>query len=437
MILDMYQIIYKKRTHQILSKAEIEYFINGYVAEQIPDYQTSALLMALFLNGISDEELFYLTQAMIESGDKIKLPHNERKIIDKHSTGGVGDKTSFVVSSILAAYGFKIGKMSGRGLGFTGGTLDKLESIPGFDISLSNEAFVNQVETVGLSIVGQTKNLVPADKKLYALRDVTATVDHIALIASSIMSKKLASDSDGILLDVKVGSGAFMKDLDSARSLAQTMVSLGKQFDRKTVAVLTNMSDPLGSCVGNALEIKEAIDTLKGNGAEDFSLLCRSLSEIIIGKMDTESSKEQIQKRVHELIASGQAFDKFVEFIVAQGGDKKYILSPELLPSAPYIYSYVAKEKGTIQAIDTQKIGLAAVALGAGRRKKEDTINHKTGFYFHKKLGHAVSEGEVILDIHYETEIECQQALEILDGAFQISPQKMPFEKQMIYEIIE
>jgi len=434
--MNMYNIIYKKRCNEVLSKEEIEFFIDKYSKEEIPDYQASALIMAMFINGINHEELVYMTKAMIESGEKIEIPQIKKIVIDKHSTGGVGDKTSFVVSSLLASYGFAVAKMSGRGLGFTGGTLDKLESIPGFKINISNDDFINQVNEVGLSIIGQTKNLVPADKKLYALRDVTATVDNIELIASSIMSKKLACHSDGIILDVKVGSGAFMKTIADAEKLAKTMVDLGNSFNRKTVAVLTNMDDPLGNAVGNSLEVKEAVETLRGNGPLDFNELCLTLTKTIISKYEPGKDIKEIEEKLQKLIDTGIALEKFKEFIAAQGGDIEIINDLDKLPIAKHKKTYIASKRGVIKYIDTEKIGMAAVSLGAGRRKKEDSIDYGSGFYFHKKLGNRVNKGDIILDIYYNDENSYEEAKNIIDEALKIDENIESFKKKIIHKII-
>jgi len=434
--MNMYNIIYKKRCNEVLSKEEIEFFIDKYSKEEIPDYQASALIMAMFINGINHEELVYMTKAMIESGEKIEIPEIKKIVIDKHSTGGVGDKTSFVVSSLLASYGFAVAKMSGRGLGFTGGTLDKLESIPGFKINISNDDFINQVNEVGLSIIGQTKNLVPADKKLYALRDVTATVDNIELIASSIMSKKLACHSDGIILDVKVGSGAFMKTIADAEKLAKTMVDLGNSFNRKTVAVLTNMDDPLGNAVGNSLEVKEAVETLRGNGPLDFNELCLTLTKTIISKYEPDKDIKEIEEKLQKLIDTGIALEKFKEFIAAQGGDIETINDLDKLPIAKHKKTYIASKRGVIKYIDTEKIGMAAVSLGAGRRKKEDSIDYGSGFYFHKKLGNRVNKGDIILDIYYNDENSYEEAKNIIDEALKIDENIESFKKKIIHKII-
>lgn len=434
--MNMYNIIYKKRCNEVLSKEEIEFFIDKYSKEEIPDYQASALIMAMFINGINHEELVYMTKAMIESGEKIEIPEIKKIVIDKHSTGGVGDKTSFVVSSLLASYGFAVAKMSGRGLGFTGGTLDKLESIPGFKINISNDDFINQVNEVGLSIIGQTKNLVPADKKLYALRDVTATVDNIELIASSIMSKKLACHSDGIILDVKVGSGAFMKTIADAEKLAKTMVDLGNSFNRKTVAVLTNMDDPLGNAVGNSLEVKEAVETLRGNGPLDFNELCLTLTKTIISKYEPGKDIKEIEEKLQKLIDTGIALEKFKEFIAAQGGDIEIINDLDKLPIAKHKKTYIASKRGVIKYIDTEKIGMAAVSLGAGRRKKEDSIDYGSGFYFHKKLGNRVNKGDIILDIYYNDENSYEEAKNIIDEALKIDENIESFKKKIIHKII-
>lgn len=398
----MVDLIIKKRDGLILTKEEIKFIIDGYVDGSIPDYQISALLMAIFYNPLTDDEIWALTEAMLKSGEEIDLTEVSGIKIDKHSTGGVGDKTSLVVGPIVASLGIKIAKMSGRGLGHTGGTLDKLESIPGFKIEISSENFFKQVNEIGLSIIGQSKNITPADKKLYALRDVTGTVESTGLIASSIMSKKLASGADYIVLDVKVGSGAFMKNVDDASLLAEKMVKIGKNAGRNTVAILTDMEQPLGFAVGNALEVIEAIETLKGKGPKDFDLLCRSLSIEILLVSKIANTIEEAEKMVSEVIDNGKALEKFAEMIKYQGGNPNVINNYSLFANAEEEIEliYLETEECYVEHIDALMIGEAAMHLGAGRATKEDIIDHGVGIVLHKKVGDRVCQGECIAKIY-------------------------------------
>ncbi len=429
--------IAKKKYGGTHTREEIEWFIKGYIDGDIPDYQVSAWLMAVWFNGMTYQETADLTYVMMHSGDLVDLSDIEGVKVDKHSSGGVGDKTTFVVGPILAALGYKVAKMSGRGLGHTGGTLDKLESIPGLNVYLPMDQFKDIVRRVGMAVVGQTANLVPADGKLYALRDVTATIDSIPLIASSIMSKKLAVGTDLISLDVKVGKGAFMKTLEEARKLAKTMVELGKALGRDTIAHLTNMDQPLGIAVGNSVEVAEAIETLKGNGPEDFTTLCVGLAASTMYHLGDANSYEEAEKKVWDVIESGKALEVFGNMIEAQGGDKKVIDDPwAVMQRAPHKYEYKADAPGYIKEVDAYKVGMAVVDLGGGRVKKTDPIDHSVGIYVHGKIGDKVSAGDVLLEIYYSDEEKLKEALKRLEGTFTIVSEEVA-KPPVIYEHIE
>ena len=400
----MVDIIIKKRDGHILSKEEIHFFIKGYVDGAIPDYQVSALLMAILDHGMNMEEIVTLTDEMLHSGDVMDLSAIAGHKVDKHSTGGVGDKTSLVLGPLVASRGAKLAKMSGRGLGHTGGTLDKMESIPGMRISVSNEHFIRQVNQIGIAIVGQTGLLVPADKKLYALRDVTGTVESLPLIASSIMSKKLASGSDSILLDVKFGQGAFMKTLDDARELAKTMVAIGHNLGRDTRAILTDMDQPLGYAVGNALEVKEAIDTLKGHGPKDLVELCLEAGAIMLMQAGVYKDHDSAIKALQESLDNGDAFNKLKEMVDWQGGDVSYIENPNKFPLAKHIVEVKSDVLGHIARIDALMIGESAMRLGAGREKLEDKIDMSAGIVLNKKIGDTIEVGETLCTIHTNIE---------------------------------
>ncbi len=378
--------------------------IKGYTDGTIPDYQMSAFAMAVFFNGMTPDEIANLTMAMVESGDQVDLSAIEGIKVDKHSTGGVGDTTTLVLAPLVASLGVPVAKMSGRGLGHTGGTLDKLESIPGFHIEISEQEFFDLVNKNKVAVIGQTGNLTPADKKLYGLRDVTATVNSIPLIASSIMSKKIAAGADAIVLDVKVGSGAFMKDLDSARKLAKTMVEIGNNVNRKTMAVISNMDQPLGYAVGNALEVKEAIDTLKGQGPEDLYDLCLTLGSQMVVLANKAKTIDEARQMLEESIRSGKALEKFKTFVAAQGGDPSVIDDPSKLPAAKFTFEVPAKEDGYVSKIVAESIGTAAMLLGAGRATKESTIDLSVGLVLRKKIGDKVEKGESLVTIHSNTE---------------------------------
>lgn len=430
----MYDIIMKKRNGYALTNEEIEYFVGGYTKGEIPDYQISALLMAVYFSGMSEEETFNLTMAMANSGDILNLSEIEGIKVDKHSTGGVGDKTSLVVGPMVAALGVPVAKMSGRGLGHTGGTIDKLESIPGFSTVLPKERFTDNVNKIKIALVGQTANLAPADKKLYALRDVTATVDNLSLIASSIMSKKLASGADAIVLDVKTGSGAFMKQEDDAIELARAMVGIGNRAGRDTVAVVTNMDEPLGNAVGNALEVKEAIDALNGNGPEDLVELSLVLgSQMLMAAGNVESMEEGI-KKLNETIENGSAKNKFREFIMAQGGNGDIVDDINLLPKASIVMDIIAEENGFVKRIDTEQVGLASLVLGGGRETKDSIIDLSVGIVLRKKVGDQVLKNDVVATIHANDIEKLKQAKEKLEIAYEFS--KTPVKSQQLIKWI-
>ncbi|MBD1222668.1 pyrimidine-nucleoside phosphorylase [Virgibacillus halodenitrificans] len=400
----MYDIIEKKRDGEELTSEEINYFIEGYTNGDIPDYQTSALLMAIYFQDMTEEERANLTLAMVESGDQINLSDINGVKVDKHSTGGVGDTTTLILAPLVASVGVPVAKMSGRGLGHTGGTIDKLESVPGFHVEISNDEFINLVNRNKVAVIGQSGNLTPADKKIYGLRDVTATVSSIPLIASSIMSKKIASGADAIVLDVKTGSGAFMKELKDAQSLAKAMVSIGNKVGRNTMAVISDMSQPLGYAIGNALEVKEAIETLKGKGPEDLTELCLTLGSQMVVLAKQAENLDEARNKLEENLRNGKAFEKFKEFLESQGGDPSVADQPELLPQAKYKIDVPAKEAGTVSEIVANEIGTAAMMLGAGRATKESEIDLGVGIVLHKKIGDSVEKGETLLTVHSNKE---------------------------------
>ena len=416
----MVDIITDKRDGKTLSNEQISFFVRGYVENKIPDYQISSLLMAILFNGMNKEELATLTNEMMHSGDVFDLSSIKGIKVDKHSTGGVGDKTSLVLGPLVASCGAKLAKMSGRGLGHTGGTLDKMESIPGLRITLTEEEFIKQVNDVGLAIIGQTGTLVPADKKLYALRDVTGTVESIPLIASSIMSKKLASGSDTILLDVKVGSGAFMKDMESARTLANTMVEIGKSFNKDTRAILTDMDEPLGLAVGNSLEVIEAINTLKGNGPEDFVSLCLKAASIMLTQAKITKNEEEAFIMLNENIKNGKALKCLKDLVRAQGGDVSYIDDISKFPVAKNINQIIAKKDGYVKRIVALQIGECAMKLGAGRATKESDIDLSAGIVLNKKIGHKVKKGDILATSYTNIDGDISSILEDINNAFVI-----------------
>ena len=391
--MNIVEIINKKRLGLELTKEEIEYFVSGYVKEELKDYQISSLLMAICLNGMTDNEIYYLTEAMLNSGDVIDLSMFEGIKVDKHSTGGVGDKTTLILLPLVASCGVVAPKMSGRGLGFTGGTIDKLEAIPGFKTSLDNEAFTKQINDIGVAVVSQTGNLVPADKKIYALRDVTGTVESIPLIASSIMSKKLASGADKIVIDLKVGNGALMKTLEDAKMLANMMVEIGKKHNKETVCLITDMNQPLGCAIGNALEVKESIDVLNNKGPKDIRNLVIVLGTIMVS-MGLSISYEEANKKVLEVLKTGKAYDKFKEMVKYQGGDlDKLVISDKVI-------SVKSKKTGFIKKVDTDKLGEIVRKLGGGRYNKEDDIDHSVGIVLSVKKGDYILEDEEVLKVY-------------------------------------
>ena len=412
----IYNIIEKKRDGQELSREEINFFINEYTAGQIPDYQASALLMAIFLNGMNERETADLTYAMADSGDRIDLSAINGIKVDKHSTGGGGDKTTLILAPIVAACGIPVAKMSGRGLGHTGGTIDKLEAIPGFSTSITREKFIENVNEIGLSIAGQTGNLAPADKKIYALRDVTATVNNISLIASSIMSKKLASGADKIVLDVKTGSGAFMKTLEDSIELARAMVKIGKNTGRETVAVVTDMDIPLGQCIGNSLEVIEAIETLKNHGPQDLREVSFELAARML-ELSGFGNKQRCVEKVDEVVSNGDALKKLARMIEKQGGDSRVIEDYSLFPQAKYKYQYISKRSGYIELMKTDLIGTASLVLGAGRETKDSNIDYSAGIILNKKTGDGIKPGELLATLYTNREDKIPEACELLESA--------------------
>ena len=399
----MYDIILKKRANLPLTDEEIRFVIDGYVKGEIPDYQVSALLMTIVFNGMNARELGTLTLAMAQSGNMVDLSNIDGITVDKHSTGGVGDKTTLIIAPLVAACGGKVAKMSGRGLGHTGGTIDKMESIPNLKVSLEQDAFINQVNKIGLAVIGQSEGLAPADKKLYALRDVTGTVDSIPLIASSVMSKKLASGAQAILLDVKVGSGAFMKNIEDARELAKAMVDIGKENGRSVKAILTDMDRPLGHAIGNALEIREVIDTLKGHGPEDLTHECIIMAAhmLVLSHM---CDYETALNRVQQALDSGVALERLRLMVDAQGGDSRVIDDESILTIGQFTYDVIAPQDGYITHMNTEQCGIASVMLGAGRTVKDGPIDYSAGIVMHKKTGDAVSMGERIATLYASDE---------------------------------
>ena len=396
----MVDLIIKKREGGALTREEIAFWIDGYVNGVIPDYQVSAMNMAILFKGMSEEEVINLTDLMEHSGETLDLSNLKGVKVDKHSTGGVGDKTSLVLGPMVAACGATFAKLSGRGLGHTGGTLDKLESIPGLTIQVNGERFINQVNKIGIAIAGQTQSLVPADKKMYALRDVTGTVESIPLIAASVMSKKLAAGTDAILLDVTLGNGAFMKDINQARTLARLMCKIGNGLKRDTRAVLSNMNEPLGLAVGNALEVKEAIAALHGEGPEDLMELCYTSGSIMLEQARICKNLAEGRKMLEEVVKDGSAFNKFLEMVQAQGGDVEYILHPEKFTVAKNIIPIYAKEEGYVESINALEIGLSSMTLGGGRETLDDVIDMAAGIMLNKKVGDYVKEGEVLCYLH-------------------------------------
>lgn len=431
----MYDLIRKKRNGEALTGEEIQFMVMEYVRGNIPDYQMSAFLMAVYFQGMTKEETLAMTLAVAHSGDMVDLSRIRGVKVDKHSTGGVGDKTTLIIAPIAAACGVKVAKMSGRGLGHTGGTVDKLEAIPGMRTSLDRETFFRIVNETGLSVIGQSGNLAPADKLLYALRDVTATVDSIPLIAVSIMSKKLAAGNDCILLDVKTGSGAFMKTVEDSKALAREMVAIGENAGKRTVALITNMDIPLGYNIGNSLEVLEAVETLKGKGPEDLTQVCLELAANMLhlaGKGELDTCREMAKGA----IADGSALERFAAMVKAQGGDTSVIYDTELLPKAPFSRQVKAGSAGYLSYMDTEGCGVASVLLGAGRETKESAIDHTAGIVIHCKTGDYVKEGQALATMYASREELFDDAGRRYLQAICISPEK-PGEEPLIYERVE
>ena len=437
LLMRMVDLIIKKRQGEALTREEIAFWIDGYVNGVIPDYQTSAMTMAILFKGMTEEEVINLTDLMEHSGDTLDLSNLKGVKVDKHSTGGVGDKTSLVLGPMVAACGATLAKLSGRGLGHTGGTLDKLESIPGLRIALSEKEFEEQVNRIGIAIAGQTQSLVPADKKMYALRDVTGTVESIPLIAASVMSKKLAAGTDAILLDVTLGNGAFMKDINQARTLAKLMVKIGNGLNRDTRAVLSNMNEPLGLAVGNALEVKEAIAALHGQGPEDLMDLCYIAGGVMLVQAKVAKDEMEGRKMLEKVIQDGSAFNKFLEMVKAQGGDIEYILHPEKFEVAKNIVPIYAKNRGYVKNIDALEIGLSSMTLGGGRETLDDVIDMAAGIMLNKKVGDQVNEGDVLCYLHSNKNVTLinRVAKQVL-AAFEISEEKVEKPK-VVLEIIQ
>lgn len=431
----MYDIIMKKRNGAELTEEEIQYFIEGYTKGEIPDYQVSALMMAIFFRKMTQRETLSLTMAMAHSGDMLDLSAIHGVKVDKHSTGGVGDKTSLALAPMVAACGIPVAKMSGRGLGHTGGTIDKLESFPGFSTALTRQQFIDNVNRIGIAIMGQTADLAPADKKLYALRDVTATVDNMSLIASSIMSKKLAAGADAIVLDVKTGSGAFMKAEADARALAEEMVQIGRNAGRKTYAVISDMDQPLGLAVGNALEVKEAVATLRGEGPEDFMELCLTLGSLMLIAGGKTDSAEEARKMLKGVIADGSALNRLAGFVEAQGGDRRAVYDTDLLPKAEILHPILAPADGYIDHIICDEVGICSLLLGGGRETLHSGIDLSVGLVLCKKAGDAVRKGDILAVIHANDEKKAQEAQKRYLAACRITqapPEKRPFIKAII-----
>ncbi len=433
----MYDIILKKRNGERLNAAEIAYFINGYVSGDIPDYQVAALLMAIYFKGMDARETADLTMAMVDSGERIDLSAVSGIKVDKHSTGGVGDTTTLIVAPLVAACGVPVAKMSGRGLGHTGGTIDKLETIRGFNVNQPIDDFISIVNEIGVAVVGQTGNLVPADKKLYALRDVTATVDNISLIASSIMSKKIASGADAFVLDVKAGSGAFMRETEKAFELAKEMVAIGTHVGKRTIAIVTDMNQPLGMTIGNALEVKEAIEILSGMNKEsalrEVSLLIGAYMLLAVQKCQTVEEGIQI---LVQTLESGKGLEQLKKMIAAQGGDSRVVDNPSLLPQANRMIEVKTQKEGWIFAMDTQDIGSSAMLLGAGRKTKEDIIDLAVGMVMQKRIGDYVKQGESIAKFYINEEKMLDEAIDLFKRAVHIEAQK-PINKPLMYGVVD
>lgn len=427
-------IIEKKKKGHALSKNEIDFFIEGYTNNEIPDYQMSSLLMAIYFQGMNTDETTNLTMSFVNSGDIIDLSAIKNITVDKHSTGGVGDKISLILMPLVSLAGVSVAKISGRGLGHTGGTIDKLETIDGFNIEISNEKFIENVNKYNMSISGQSANLTPADKKIYSLRDVTATVDSIPLIASSIMSKKIASGTDAIVLDVKVGKGAFMKTIEEARDLATTMVNIGKSLGKKTVAILTNMNQPLGYEVGNANEIIETMQVLRGKGSEDETVVALTIAAYMCILGEVYKDFDTAYRELESMISSGAAINNFKKFIKIHGGNYEIVENTNKLPKSKYSYEIVSEEEGYVKTIDAEIVGLTAMLLGSGRKNKEDSIDYSAGISLKKKIGDQVKIGDTLCVLHTNYN-KFDNAIETINNAFLISKDQ-PKKEKYIYDII-
>lgn len=434
--MNIVDIILKKRNGGVLSEEEIQFFVRGVKDETIPKYQISALLMAIYFSGMNAQEVAVLTREMAMSGDRLSFPNLRHPIVDKHSSGGVGDKTSLVIASIVAACGLPIAKLSGRGLGFTGGTIDKLESIPGFRTELTEEEFEQCVAQDGIAIIGQSADIAPVDKVLYGLRDVTGTVDSVPLIAASIMSKKLADGSDAIVLDVKYGSGAFMKTPEEAIHLAEVMVGIGNDNGKKTIALVTDMTQPLGSAVGNSLEVREAIDALHGNGPADFMEECLALASAMLVAGEKADTQEQARKMVEEAIASGAAFEKFKAMVRNQGGDVSYVEEPQKFEEAQLRLEGTAPKDGMVASIDAEEIGKSSLLLGAGRRKTDDAIDFAVGLLIHKKVGDTVKKGDSLFTVFANDRAKGEEAVRLAQSAYGYSDSVIKKRHTPVYAVL-
>lgn len=432
----MVDLILKKRNGEELTKEEIHFIIEGYTKGEIPDYQISAWTMAVYFQGMTEKETGILTEAIVRSGEQVDLSGIYGHKADKHSTGGVGDTTTLVLAPLVASAGIPVAKMSGRGLGHTGGTIDKLESFSGFNVEVNREQFLEQVNRIGLAVIGQSGNLTPADKKLYALRDVTGTVESIPLIASSIMSKKIAAGADSIVLDVKTGSGAFMKNLDKARELAKAMVNIGKHVGRNTIAIISDMNQPLGYAVGNALEVKEAIATLKGEGPKDLEELCLTLGSYMLVLSERAQDFEEGYQILTEKIADGSALNKLRELVQAQNGDVTQVDQPDQLPKATYQIEVKSPTSGYVSRIACDQLGTAAMLLGAGRATKEDKIDLAVGLVLNKKIGDPVEKGETLLTLHANSQKNIEQVTEMIINAYEFTAEQAET-PTLIYEVIK
>lgn len=432
----MVDLIHKKREGMELSTEEIDYIVDGYTNNEIPDYQVSAFAMAIFFRGMNERETSDLTMAMVKSGDQIDLSAIDGIKVDKHSTGGVGDTTTLVLGPLVASAGVPVAKMSGRGLGHTGGTIDKLESIEGFHVELSNQEFIDQVNSIKLAVIGQSANLTPADKKLYSLRDVTATIESTPMIAGSIMSKKIAAGADAIVLDVKTGDGAFMKTEEQSFQLAKALVNIGTVTNRKTVAVVSDMDQPLGYAVGNAIEVREAIDTLKGEGPKDLEELCLFLGAQMLVLADKTETVEEGQQILREIINSGKAIETLKDFVKAQGGNPEYIDNPDLLPQAKIMVDIVAESSGYIHKIKAEEIGIGAMLLGAGRETKNSAIDLAVGIVLRKKVGEYVKSGEIIATLHVNDKKNIETVKEKVLNSYIIKIEKAE-KRKLIYGVID